>query len=259
MWLERALQSSLAAFGQQVHARVAAVESQVQAAAARADTAAQVAESAHAAATHATQQSEGAVAAAARVDASMDTLRTDLEALRLELWTHVAGQRAGGSDSQPSTLVARLANLGWDDAGDVLLRRADEVLAAARVPREAISALSAVVGLQQLGSACEGARVAVRGLRMAFGNGRPVWLDRKQSAADQRTVRAVHRAYEVLADVEATMQPSLPVVKDVPARSILAGRQRVLFVSRGDVQWTRYGASRYDEEDRRLVAAFASA
>lgn len=52
--------------------------------------------------------------------------------------------------------------------------------------------------------------------------------------------------------------PPLAVSKDMATRSVLVCGRRILFISKEQLVWTRDGAARYAEEERGMIAVFAT-
>lgn len=234
--------ASLAIFREHIEERVAAVERDARTAAGLADEAA----SAAARSLRASEQS-GCSSSSAMSQRGRRRRRLQLRVRSWRAWQTWLGHRCG----------------------HVAQARARAVLASADVKEGDVVALSAVVGRTQLGSACEAAfatkaardraRIAVRGLRREYVSGRAVWLDHKQTPAEARAVKIVHKAAEILLELEGSREAPMQVSKDMASRSVMVASRRVLFVSDGHVKWTRDGMARYVEDDREVVSAFAEA
>lgn len=215
---------------------------------------------------HAREEASAASATAARADSGMRELREQLQKLQLEV-REASSRPAAGAEA--GAFVARIASLGWDTEESVLIERARSVLEAAQVQSADILGLSAAVGRTRLGSVCEavfaskaalsGAKVVVRGLRREYVQGRAVWLDHRQTPAEPKAVKAVHKVADMIKEMEGGREPPMQVTKDLSTRRVMVSGRRVLFIADGQVRWTRDGVARYAENERGIVAEFAAA
>lgn len=205
---------------------------------------------------------------AERVDAA--TASSDVAMRAVEnLETRFAALLADGGMAKEARVVARIGGLGWDSTPEDLHRAATEVLTEAGILPNAHGAVAAVLNRAGRGSSAETvftndgslqtARIAVRALRKELVPGRYVWLDAARTRAELRPIRALHRAADILQDVEAARPDRLPITRDAGARAVSAGGQRVFQVARDQLIWTPAGARRYAESERRDAACAAVA
>lgn len=188
-------------------------------------------------------------AAAASSDAAMRAVE-GLEA-------RFAALLADGGVAKEARVVARIGGLGWDATPEALQRAATQVLAEAGIPPNAHGAVAAVLNRAGRGSSAETvftndgslqtARIAVRALRKEIVPGRTVWLDAARTKAELRPVRALHRAADVLQDIEAARPDRLAITREVGGRSVSAGGHRVFQVAKDQLIWTPAGTRRYAE------------
>lgn len=121
--------------------------------------------------------------------------------------------------------LAILGSLGWDESLAELVRRAQECLQEAAVPRKSWSQMAPIAPANGRGSSVEiwfvvpeslqEARLAMRALGKSYIAGRTVWLDARRDRAESAPVRATHRLAEALQEGGAQN-----VTKDVSGRSI---------------------------------------
>jgi len=109
--------------------------------------------------------------------------------------------------------VARLGCLGWDSPKELILKRAQEVLDAARAPCSAYLCLSAVVWRDGKGSSAElklnsaeelhSARLSVQAQSKEYITGKKVWLDAKKESSEMHARKMVHRTHDYLEEAES--------------------------------------------------------
>lgn len=267
-WLEAALRVSLATFGEPVEVRPRGVEGGVKAACSTAAQASAAAEVAMATGTAAAQDAAAALSEVRRHDAAMDEMQRQLAAMKVDIEA-VANRPNVEGPSSAEKCVARVANLAWGTEESVLVSRARETLQRVGVPDAAYPTVAPMITRTRLGSAAEVwfstekdlafARLAVRAARQEYVQGRPVWLDRKQTKEESAPIRGVHRLEEFVRDLEAGRSDTRQVTKDIGHRSALIGGQRAAFVAGRYVRWTAVGEARIGAPERELAAAFAEA
>ena len=156
-------------------------------------------------------------------------------------------------------VLAKIGNLGWNDKPDVILARAREVLQAAEIPDTDFSGLSAPRREGSQAELCfkspevlQKARLHVRALRKSFDttpNGKTVWLDVLKDRAELRPARIVHRAFDMIEEMEAKMQPPLKLEKRLDGKYIKAeGNKRIGFVAGGQWHWSPWARARYPSD-----------
>lgn len=269
-WLQAAVSDAVGAsvgtFASHVAQRFAAIEEEVSSTrfevaeldvkVARASAAA---ESAAASASSATAQSSEALGSCSELRASLDALAAQVEQLR----TSPPAASDGGNRR-----LARIGALGWDEPPETLQARAIELLTAAGVQRSTYGPVAPIVGRQGVGSGAETlfdtpdalahARIAVRSLRKTYSTGRPAWVDTARPRAETRPIRATHRLAEVLSDFESQRSDRAALHKDMAARAVSVGNQRMAFVASEGVRWTPAGVARYAQNLRDDVAAIVA-
>lgn len=201
-----------------------------------------------------------AEAAAAAAQKSVDALSAHVERL---------ASTCGGSGGEEGRRLARLGGLGWDTPAADLEARAVDLLTAAGVSRQSYGPVAAAVGRSGKGSAAETvfqtcaaleeARVAVRALKRSYSQNSPAWLEVARTRAENAPVRAMHRAADLLAELERTRQDCLPVRRDAASRGIAACDTRVAYVAVEKIIWTPAGLARYSASDRSDAEAVAAA
>lgn len=159
---------------------------------------------------------------------------------------------------------AILESLGWDEPPAELVRRAQEILQQAAVPRTAWTQMAPVMPAGGKGSAVEiwfscpehlqEARITIKALNKCYMAGRRVWLDARRDLAESAPVRTTHRLAEALQEGGA-----VSVTKDVSSRSVKVAGVRLGYVAQGRVRWTPAGLSALAAEAREAAAAYAEA
>lgn len=159
---------------------------------------------------------------------------------------------------------AIIGSLGWDEHPAELVRRAQESLTEASVPRKAWTHMAPIVPASGRGSSVEiwfgapeslqEARIAVRALAKSYMAGKCVWLDARRDRAESAPVRATHRLAEALQEGGAS-----GVTKDVSGRSVKVGGTRYGYIAQGRVRWTPAALAKMTAKAREAAAAYAEA
>ena len=131
--------------------------------------------------------------------------------------------------------------------------------------------ISAVVGRTDFGSFCDvcfesssalaDARAKVRAMRHHFGNDveKKVWLDIKNTPAQNRDLRIVYRLAEAFLDLEANRPDSANVVKKTGKREVQVQDRHAFWVAEGRAMPSAWCKSRYNADDLALIVAYAEA
>jgi hypothetical protein len=209
------------------------------------------------------------------------TLREEVAGLRTSLQSQPAPALSRGAASHDDWLgsippqqrvYARIGSLGFDTDGEILLERANEMLLKCDVKPEEYSCLAVVRNpgsavsltfnvadrLQEVRRKMQVLQHKYQGIRGT------VWLDVEQSKAERKPARLIHRAAEILTDIEGGREDKLEVQKVMNGKQVKVVPQNgigklVAFSFRGTLEWSVYGQSRYDQHQRDMVTAFAEA
>lgn len=161
---------------------------------------------------------------------------------------------------------ARIGNLGWDEAGNVLAKRAREVLGEANVPAETFDC---VCGVRKEGSVVSltfrgpeelrAARARIRELQKTLpGHKAPVWLDVEKTTAELRPARVIHRLAEVLKELDDASAEPKGITKIMNGKQIKDGEMHLLaWTFRSQVNWSTLAQSRWNENQLQIAKAFA--
>lgn len=178
----------------------------------------------------------------------------------------VAGESTRANEAQAPTLTARCGALGWDTDKAELSKRWDEVATKAGIDPGSWDVAVPVVGRSGKGSAMEilfkhqpgleAARLKVRRAEVVFGEGRPVWLDRKRSEQDQRMVANLHKMRDYIRDGLGAEQAQ-HVAVNTGRREITAAGQRLCSLHGSKVVWTTQGQAQVTGETRGLCEEIA--
>ena len=209
------------------------------------------------------------------------TLREEVAGLRTSIQSQPAPTVSHGPASHDDWLgsippdqrvYARMGSLGFDTDGATLLVRAKEMLEKCDVKPEEYFCLAVVRDPGSLvsltfneASRLQEVRRKLQVLQHKYPGIRgTVWLDVEQSKAERKPARIIHRAAEMFADVEGGRQDKLEVLKVMNGKKIkVVGTngigKLVAFSFRGALEWSVYGQSRYDQNERDMVTAFAEA
>ena len=160
---------------------------------------------------------------------------------------------------------ARIGNLGWDAESDVLLPRAKEMLEKAGIPATDYDCMSAVrtkgsvVSLTfKEASKLQDARRQMRCIGHTYeGLNGAVWLDVEKSRRELAPARLIHKATDMITDLEAAREDKKPVEKIMNGKQIKVGGILAAWSFRGALQVSRFAEGRYSEEERQQVLAFA--
>ena len=82
-----------------------------------------------------------------------------------------------------------------------------------------------------------------------------VWCDVERTFAEKRPARLIHKAGDQLTLVEEARQDKRVIEKVMSGKQIKAGADVVAFGLHGELVWTLFGQSRYDESCRQQVEA----
>ena len=82
-----------------------------------------------------------------------------------------------------------------------------------------------------------------------------VWCDVERTFQEKRPARLIHKAGDQLTLVEASRQDKRAIEKVMSGKQIKAGADVVAFSLHGELVWTLFGQSRYDDSCRMLVEA----
>jgi hypothetical protein len=209
------------------------------------------------------------------------TLKEEVAGLRTSLLSQPAPILSHGPASHDDWLgsippqqrvYARIDSLGFDTDGETLLVRAKEMLQKCDVKPDEYSCLAVVRDpgslvsvtfneasrLQEVRRKMQVLQHEYQGIRGA------VWLDVEQSKAERKPARIIHRAAEMLTDVEGGRQDKHEVQKIMNGKQIkVVGTNGIgklmAFSFRGTLEWSVYGQRRYDQNQRDMVTAFAEA
>lgn len=156
---------------------------------------------------------------------------------------------------------ARLGNVGWDAPSDVLLNRATDILQELGVTESVVVSMAASVSRAGVGSSVEilfdtpgslqAAKIKLR-TKVVQIEDRRVWLDIQKSRAVLRPARLIHRAAELLQQVEAERIDAKDVEKNAGAKHIDIGGNRGFFSLRSELKATTWAQQRYSKD--KLIA-----
>ena len=162
-------------------------------------------------------------------------------------------------------VVARIGNLGWNEKGDIIAQRAQQVLHEAGIQLTDFRSLTAVS--VNAGSSAElifhapaaltAARLAVKALNKSFVDNKFVWLDAKKERRELRPSRLVHRIADVLDDLEHSRPDTQPVEKILNGKFVKVAGQRAGFSYHGAWKWTHFATQRYTAEQLDMARAYA--
>jgi len=144
---------------------------------------------------------------------------------------------------------ARIGNLGWDAEPSVLLPRAKEVLEKCGIQPSDYKCLSAVrekgsvVGLTFTSPArLQQAKREVAALNhTCAGMTKPVWLNVEKSRAELAPARLIHRATDMLTEVESTKPDPKAVEKILNGKQIKIDHKMIAWSFQGRLQWSKVG------------------
>ena len=167
-----------------------------------------------------------------------------------------------GSTPKELRVIARIGNLGWDNDGTTVEQRARTVLTesaeswknlAAVNPKKGSSVDLMFMSADQL----QESRLAVRALKKTYSNDRKVWLDVKNTDAENRPARLMHRAHDCLTDIESSRSDKKVIKKDPSGKFLSIDDKRIGFSLRGRWRWTQHASARYTAEELELAKAYA--
>lgn len=148
----------------------------------------------------------------------------------------------------------RMGNLGWDTPEDILKQHCDEVVEMLGIRDKLEVDFQPVVGRNGTGSCAEGFvrnsddvepyKIRLRGLRKAFEEGRPVWIDHKKTREQLRPARTIHRGAECLEDLERSRPDAAKVVKDLARRQLLVNGSKAFWLCEGFLRPTVWATMR---------------
>ena len=178
-----------------------------------------------------------------------------------------SSHRSPASIPYDQRTIARIGNLGWDTEADLIIARAKDVLQKAGVDDGQFRGLSAP---RRKGSMAElvfmsaaslqAARVLVQSLQMSFPEGHGmVWLDARLERSETRPARLVHRAAEMMEDVEAKREDRLPIAKKTGGKYIELGGRKAGFSHNGKWVFTELAKQRYQQESLEMIKSYAEA
>ena len=208
----------------------------------------------------------------ARASSSVDVdrvaqLEKEIQEIKQKQSTDVAPSTAplGSSVPYEQRVVARIGNLGWDDVGDTVTKRAKEVLHEAGVQSGEWKSLAPVNAKK--GSAVEliftnpaslqASRIAVRALNKKYVPDKYVWLDAKKERSETKPARVMYRMKECLADIEAGREDKAMIKEDMRAKCISVNGTRIGYTLHGQWRWTHAASQRYTLEVMDFAKAYA--
>lgn len=132
--------------------------------------------------------------------------------------------------SSEPCLWDRVGNLGWDMPAQELQDRLDKALNDGGIDPDTITTSHAVVGRDGRGSAAEiqfkteanlqTAKGKMRNSRQSIVPGKSIWLDVKKTCEELAPARAIHRAFDILTDIESRREDCAMLDKNVGGKLI---------------------------------------
>lgn len=157
---------------------------------------------------------------------------------------------------------------GWDTPEDILKQRCDEVVEMLGIRDKLEVDFQPVVGRNGTGNCAEGFfrnsddvepyKIRLRGLRKAFEEGRPVWIDHKKTREQLRPARTIHRGAECLEYLERSRPDAAKVVKDLARRQLLVNGSKAFWLCEGFLRPTVWATMRYTTQEIEMLTAYAN-
>ncbi len=86
---------------------------------------------------------------------------------------------------------------------------------------------------------------------------KPVWLDIEKTRTELRPARIIHRATEMLEEIESLKVEKITIEKFINGKQIKSQGKMLAWSFHGALQYSAYARQRYSEEERQQVVAFA--
>ena len=162
--------------------------------------------------------------------------------------------------------LAIVRNLGWDTDAEELETRCADLLIECGLRREDFSGVTST--RRDRGSACEvifktpsllqQARLLVKNKRRVYHGNNKAWLDAKRTRSENKPSQMMHRAHEMLEQIENGKGTArIALYKDPKSKSIKAGDRIVGFSKGSSWQWCESATFRYSMEELDMAKSYA--
>ena len=180
-----------------------------------------------------------------------------------------SSKRSGKNASTPYELRNEftIGNLGWDEAGEIIVQRAKELLRLLNIDEKdyegpvAVRATKGSLAEVWFHDPLKGtlARLRCKALRKIYHSNRIVWLDAKKTMEELKPGRVLRRAQQVMTIFEGEKEVKREITANLKDFTLAANGIIMLNARIAPPIFTKEGAASFNEDQRRqIVETFTS-